>query len=75
VNDPVRVDRPLPLVDGGRTLRSIPLPAPEGDADAARLADDLAAALRAVRGYVPHQIWWEAGPAQALLAYHAIQGS
>ncbi|HVW31080.1 MAG TPA: hypothetical protein VHL53_00960 [Acidimicrobiia bacterium] len=37
------------------------------------LAAELAAALRAVRGYVPHQVWWEEGPAQALLAYQALR--
>jgi hypothetical protein len=44
-----------------------------GESDAARLADELAAALRAIRGYVPHRIWWEAGPAHALIAYQALQ--
>jgi hypothetical protein len=35
----------------------------------------LAEALRAVRGYVPHRIWWEAGPAEALIAYQATEGN
>jgi hypothetical protein len=39
------------------------------------LAAQLAAALRAVRGYVPHRIWWENGPAEALLTYQATQGT
>jgi hypothetical protein len=45
------------------------------DSDAAKLADELAAALRAIRGYVPHRIWWEAGPAHALIAYQALQAT
>lgn len=52
-------------------LRSVPPPAPSAEADFAKLAEELAAALRAVRGYVPDRIWWEAGPAEALLAYQA----
>lgn len=44
-----------------------------GDSDSAKLADELAAALRAIRGgHVPHRIWWEPGPARALLAYQAL---
>jgi hypothetical protein len=54
------------------TLRFVAPPAPAGHLDAAELADQLATALRAVRGYVPHHIWWDAGPAQALLAYQAL---
>lgn len=42
------------------------------DHESAALVDELAAALRAVRGYIPHRIWWEAGPADALLAYQAL---
>jgi hypothetical protein len=48
-------------------------PAPPADFDAARLADELAAALRAIRGWVPHHVWWQDGPAHALLAYQALR--
>ena len=73
MGDPVEVDGP----PGERTraLRPVRSPLQTGDSDSAKLADELAAALRAVRGYVPHRIWWEAGPAQALIAYQALQGS
>lgn len=55
------------------TLRAVPCsPAPVGLAPA-ELAERLAHALRAVRGYVPHRIWWEAGPAEALIAFNALQ--
>ncbi|MGH9008443.1 MAG: hypothetical protein ACRDYF_01190 [Acidimicrobiia bacterium] len=73
MNDPVAVDGPL--ADRARTLRPVPLPVQASDSDAARLADELAAALRAVRGYVPHHIWWGAGPAHALLAYQALHAT
>ncbi len=69
VGDPVAVDGPA---EKTRTLRSISAPVQAPDSDSANLADELAAALRAVRSYVPHRIWWEAGPAQALLAYQAV---
>ena len=69
--DPVPVDRPS--VDRTRMLRSVAPSAPSADCGSARLMDELAAALRAIRGYVPHHIWWEAGPAHALLAYQALQ--
>jgi hypothetical protein len=70
VGDPVAIDGPP---ENTMTLRSVPAPVQAADSDPATLADELAAALRAVRGYVPHHIWWEAGPAQALLAYQALQ--
>ena len=70
MGDPVTVDGPP---ERTRTLRSVPPPVQAGDSDSAKLADELAAALRAIRGYVPHRIWWEAGPADALLAYQALQ--
>jgi hypothetical protein len=73
VNEPVAVDGPFEA--RGRTLRAVPLPVQAGDDDPARLAEELAAALRAIRGYVPNHIWWEAGPAQALLAYQALHGT
>lgn len=66
-----------------RPLRSV-LPPSRVDADSARPADlaaladltaRLAEALRAVRGYVPHRIWWEAGPAEALIAYQATEAT
>lgn len=69
MGDPVAVDGPA---EKTRTLRSISPPVQAPDSDSAKLADELAAALRAVRSYVPHRIWWEAGPAQALLAYQAV---
>jgi hypothetical protein len=69
VEDPVAVDGPL---ENTRTLRAVPT-VQAADSDSARLADELAAALRAIRGYVPHRIWWEAGAADALLAYQALQ--
>lgn len=70
VGDPVAVDGPP---QNTRTLRSVPPPAQADDSDSAKLAEELAAALRAVRGFVPDRIWWDAGPAQALLAYQALQ--
>jgi hypothetical protein len=73
VNDPVAADGQPE--ERARTLRSVPLPVQPVDSDAARLADELAAALRAIRGYVPHHIWWDAGPAHALLAYQALQAT
>jgi hypothetical protein len=42
------------------------------DEAGSRLAADLAAALRELRGYVPQRIWWLTGAAHALLAYHAL---
>ena len=70
--DPVVADGPL--AERARTLR--PVPAPAGaPALAAGLAGELATALRALRGYVPHRIWWESGAADALLAYQALEGS
>jgi hypothetical protein len=63
-------------------LLSVPPPsradASTGPSDVSALVDltaRLAEALRAVRGYVPHRIWWEAGPAEALIAYQATEGS
>jgi hypothetical protein len=70
VGDPVEIDGPT---ENTRTLRSVPAPVQAPDSDSAKLAEELAAALRAVRGYIPQRIWWEAGPAQALLAYQALQ--
>lgn len=55
------------------TLRAVPCSQAPAGADPAELAERLADALRAVRGYVPHRIWWEAGPAEALIAYNALQ--
>lgn len=72
MGDPVAVDGPP---EHTRTLRSVPTPLQDADSDSARLAEELAAALRAVRSYVPQRIWWEAGPAQALLAYQALQAN
>ena len=72
MGDPVAVDG-LPVPENTRTLRSVPSPERVAHSDSARLADDLAAALRAIRGFVPDRIWWEAGPAHALLAYQALQ--
>lgn len=68
------------LVEQVRPLRSVPPPstaAPDDD-DVAALAEltaRLAAALRAVRGYVPHRIWWQAGAADALIAYQVREPS
>ena len=70
MGDPVAVDGPP---ENTRTLRSVPPPVQAADSDSAKLADELAAALRAIRGYVPQRIWWEAGPAHALLAYQALR--
>ena len=59
-----------------RPLRPVPLPSTSdaGVADPVILAARLAAALRAVRGYVPDHIWWwQDGPAEALLAYQATE--
>ena len=70
MGDPVAVDRRP--ADRVRILRPAPC-VPSADVDAAQLAAELAAALRAIRGYVPHQIWWDAGPAHALLSYQARQ--
>jgi len=71
VGDPAVVDGPPP--ERARTLRSAPPPVQAAESDLARLAEDLAAALRAIRGYVPHHIWWDAGPAHALIAYQALR--
>jgi hypothetical protein len=71
VGDPVLVDRQP--ADNRRTLRSVSPSEPNPEPDSAHLADELAAALRAIRGYVPHHIWWDAGPAHALLAYQALR--
>ena len=70
MGEPVAVDGPTKST---RVLRSVPPPEPPAEADFAKLAEDLAAALRAVRGYVPDRIWWEAGPAKTLLAYQATK--
>ena len=44
------------------------------DAQAAdRLLDNLAAALREVRGHVPHRVWWDSGAADALFEYQATR--
>ena len=71
MKDPVPVDGPPrePI----RTLRSVSPARADGEADVADLAAELAKALRAVRGFVPHRVWWDEGPAQALLAYQARQ--
>lgn len=69
MGDPVARDGPP---EKTRTLRSVPPPVQAADPDSTRLADELAAALRAIRGFVPDRIWWEAGPAHALLAYQAL---
>lgn len=55
------------------TLRSVPSAGASVELDASELAEKLAQALRAVRGYVPNRIWWEAGPAEALIAFNAMQ--
>ncbi len=73
MNEPVAVDGPLEARQ--RTLRAVPLRVQAGDENSEWLADELAAALRAIRGYVPNHIWWEAGPAQELLAYQALHGT
>jgi hypothetical protein len=73
VEDPVEIDRAPTMVVTG--IRSVPVPPPAGELEADGLVDSLAAALRAVRGYVPHHIWWEEGPAHALLAYQALHGA
>ena len=70
MGDPVAVDGPP---GNTRMLRSLRPPVQAADADSAKLAEELAAALRAVRGYIPQRIWWEAGAAQALLAYQALE--
>jgi hypothetical protein len=70
VGDPVAVDGPP---ENTRMLRSVPPLEEAADATSVKLAAELAAALRAIRGYVPDRIWWEAGPADALLAYQAAQ--
>jgi hypothetical protein len=67
-------------VERSRPLRPVHPPSTVKDgsnppADFSALAAQLAAALRAVRGYVPHHIWWEAGPAQALLAYQVTEAT
>ena len=54
-------------------LRPVPCSPASVDLDPAELAERLAQALRAVRGYVPNRIWWEAGPAEALIAFNAMQ--
>ena len=74
--DPVAVDGPPPA--NLRALRAVPAPVSEQggrSGDPVELAAQLAAALRAVRGYVPDRIWWEQGPAEALLTYQATQAS
>ena len=59
-----------------RSLRPVPSESTTDLADLADLAERLAAALRTVRGYVPHHIWWwQDGPAEALLAYQASEGT
>lgn len=71
--DPARGDdEPPPGL--GRALRAVAAqtaPADPDPAELSELAAGLAAALRAIRGYVPQRIWWEEGPAEALLAYQA----
>jgi len=62
--------------DCSRGLRVVPPWTAAGlsePVDVAELAARLASALRAVRGYVPHRIWWEEGAADALLTYQATQ--
>lgn len=76
MGDPVAVDGPPP--GSLRPLRAVPAPVPAQTSepgDLVELAAQLAAALRAVRGYVPHRIWWQDGPAEALLAYQATQAT
>ena len=68
--EPIAVDGPP---EQARCLQSVPTPVQAGGFDAVEMADQLAAALAAIRGYVPHRIWWEAGPAHALLAYQALR--
>ncbi len=61
-------------------LRSV-VPPPTADAESTApdvealvdLTARLAAALRAVRGYVPNHIWWDAGAAEALIVYQATE--
>lgn len=75
MGEPVEADRA-----SVGNLRSLP-PVPASSAgdvdlvDVADLAARLAAALRAVRGYVPHRIWWQEGPADALLAYQTTEAT
>ena len=64
-----------PSMERALSLTSVPSPS-TGAGQPVELADlavRLATALRAVRGYVPHRIWWEAGPAEVLLAYQATE--
>ena len=75
MGEPVEAD--WASVASPRPLRRAPSPSTTvADADPAVLAARLAAALRAVRGYVPHHIWWwQDGPAEALLAYQTTEGA
>ncbi len=68
--DPAAVDDR----SSGRVRVLHPVPARAGDTGmSSRLSAELAAALRDLRGYVPHRIWWLSGAADALLAYQAIE--
>lgn len=71
MGDPVAVG--WPAEEGTRVLHSVSSEPVDRGPVPAELAERLAAALRAVRGYVPHHIWWEAGPAAALIEFQATQ--
>jgi hypothetical protein len=66
--------RSLQEVPSDRTADADPAD-PADLADLADMAARLAAALRAVRGYVPHRIWWETDAADALIAYQATHSA
>ena len=69
---PIRGRSDASAEEQARALWSVPVGEPAGD-PAETLVAELAAALRAVRGYVPHRVWWEEGPAKALMTYQALQ--
>lgn len=58
---------------GGAALEVVGGPDEIDEQAAVRLLDKLAAALREVRGYVPHRVWWDAGAADALHEYQATR--
>lgn len=58
---------------GGAALEVVGGPDEIDEQAVARLVDKLAAALREVRGYVPHRVWWDAGAADALHEYQATR--
>ena len=77
------VTRALPTRTAGRrrhwqsTAVPAPVPGCPGCGDrviAERILEEMAAALRELRGHVPDHAWWDSGAAATLLEYQARYG-